>query len=194
MPRGPRLVFDNAIFHVTIRGNNKRCIFRRDCDFNYFKTLLMRYKKRFKFLLYHYALMKNHVHLSMKIANKSSLSKIMQGLQLSYNHYQKRRYGYVGYLWQGRFNSHLIEDDEYMLTSALYIEKNPFEAGLVEDPAEYPWSSYRYYAFGEEDPLVSPDPLYIQLGDEPSHRQVRYRYLMAERMEESGREKADEST
>ena len=89
MPRGPRLIPSCGTFHIMMRGNNKRCIFRRDCEYYYFKELLFKYKKKFEFLLYHYALMKNHIHLALKAAQNTDISKMMQGLQLSYNHYHR---------------------------------------------------------------------------------------------------------
>jgi putative transposase len=185
MPRGPRLIPECGLFHILIRGNNKRVVFLRDCEFRYFLQLLLKYKKRFGFTLHHYVLMKNHVHLSIKATRKTNISKLMQGLELSYNHYQRRRRGYSGHLWQGRFKSYIIENDEYFLASAIYIEKNPVEAGIVRDPAEYPWSSYRYYASGKMDDLIDPNPLYENLGLNPEERQKRYRELMYARISES---------
>lgn len=185
MPRGPRTMPDCGVFHIMIRGNNKKCIFRRACEFRYFKKLLTRYKKKFVFLLYHYALMKNHIHLCLKATEKTNISKMMQGLQLAYNHYQRKKRNYVGHLWQGRFKSRIVENDEYLFTLGLYIEKNPVETKVVENPIDYPWSSYRYYALGEKDPIVDPNPLYEKLGKTPEERQRRYRDLMEIKMKES---------
>ena len=81
MPRGPRIIPEDGVFHIMSRGNNKRCIFRRPCEYRYFYKLLVRYKKRFEFLLYHYVLMKNHVHLCLKATKNTDVSKLMQGLQ-----------------------------------------------------------------------------------------------------------------
>jgi putative transposase len=98
MPRGPRLLPEDGTFHVMIRGNNKKCTFYKDCEFRYFKKLILRYKKKFKFFLYHYTLMKNHLHFCIKATEKTNVSKMMQGLQLAYYHYHRKRYRYVGHL------------------------------------------------------------------------------------------------
>ena len=185
MPRGARLIPECGTFHIMIRGNNKRCVFRRDCEFRYFKKLLTRYKKKFKFLLYHYALMKNHMHLCIESTKKTDISKMMQGLQLAYYHYYRKRRGYVGHLWQGRFKSIVIKNDEYLLGVGLYIERNPVESGIVKDPLEYPWSSYGYYALEKKDLLVDANPLYQDLGNCPKEQQMQYRKLMQSRIEES---------
>ena len=185
MPRGPRLIPENGIFHITIRGNNKRRIFYKEREFRYFKDLILRYKKKFKFLLYHYALMKNHIHFCIHATEKTNISKMMQGLQLAYFHYHRKRYKYVGHLYQGRFKSKVIETDEYLLACGLYIEKNPVESNVVNDPVNYPWSSYRYYVLGEKDPLVDPSPIYNELGKYAEERKARYKELMKLRLEEA---------
>ena len=89
----------------------------------------------------------------------------------------------MGHLWQDRFKGHIIENDEYLLASGLYIDKNPVEAGIVKNPLGYPWSSYRYYAIGENNPLVDP---YESMGKFQEERQKRYRELMFARMRELG--------
>lgn len=178
MSRGPRMIYNDAIVNVASRGNNKRIIFRKEKDFEYFKKLLLKYKKIYAFKLYHYCLMRNHIHLLLKTNNAISLAKTMQGLQLSYFHYFRRRYGYVGRFWQGKFYSKLIEYDTYLLTAGLYIEKNPFKAGLVKDPREYKWSSYNTYAYGVKDPLIDLNPYYLGLSDNQMERCKIYKDMM----------------
>ncbi len=185
MPRGPRVVPECGVFHIAIRGNNKRCVFRRESDYVRFESLLDRYKKKLGFYLYHYALMKNHVHLILKLKDSANISKIMQGISLSYYHYYRKKNRYVGHLWQGRFKSFVIGDDKYLLTAALYVENNPVEAGLVNDPTEYRWSSYRYYAFGEANPIMDISPIYEDMGRTAIERRQTYRGLVLSMMTES---------
>ncbi|MFC1807000.1 transposase [Candidatus Omnitrophota bacterium] len=185
MPRGPRDLPANGIVHINMRGNNKRCLFFRKSEYKYFKKLLLRYKKKYRFCIYHYALMKNHVHLCVKLNEETNMSKAMQGIQLSYFHYHNRVRRYVGHLWQGRFKSPIIDSQQYLLSVGLYIENNPVAAGVVEDPAEYQWSSYRYYALGEEDVIVDTNPLFHELGNSPLDRQKEYIELMKTRIKYS---------
>ncbi|MBL7158673.1 MAG: transposase [Candidatus Omnitrophica bacterium] len=178
MPRGPRQVYKNAFLSITSRGNNKRVLFRKEKDYKYFAQLLLRYKIKHKFKLYHYCIMRNHLHLLLQIKDSASLAKIMQGMQLAYFHYFRKRYGYVGRLWQGRFYSKLIEDDKYLLTAGLYMEKNPVRAGIVKDPKNYAWSSYNCYAFGIKNQLVDYDFYYLKLGITEKKRESEYREIM----------------
>ena len=179
MPRGPRIICKDAIVNVASRGNNKRIIFKKDKDFEYFKKLLLKYKKRYGFKLYHYCLMRNHIHLLLEICDPRSLAKIMQGIQLAYFHYFRKRYGYVGRFWQGRFCSKIVEDNNYLLTAGLYIEGNPVRAKIVTRPEGYKWSSFKAYAYNAKDPLIDLNPYYLSLGQNDTERGEIYQRFMA---------------
>jgi hypothetical protein len=58
-----------------------------------------------------------------------------------------------------------------------YIELNPVRATMVEHTGEYKWSSYKANAQGEADALISPHPLYLELGSTDLVRQEAYREL-----------------
>ncbi len=178
MPRGSRKIYDGALLNITARGNNKKIIFRKDSDYTAFKKRLLRYTHQSKVKLYHYCLMRNHVHLIAKASGKESISEFMHKLQLSYFYCFKKRYGYCGRFWQGRFSSKLIEDESYLLTAAVYIEANPVRAKIEKKPEQYRWSSYNRYAWGAEDNLVELDPYYLELSNEDKKRQKKYRDIM----------------
>ena len=69
----------------------------------------------------------------------------MQYFNGSYTSYFNRRHRRVGHLFQGRFRSHLIDNDGYFLEVSRYIHLNPVRAKLVERPERWRWSSYRGY-------------------------------------------------
>jgi putative transposase len=71
------------------------------------------------------------------------MSKCMQSLNRGYTAYYNNQYQMVGHLWQGRFKSKPILKGAYLINCATYIEYNPVRAGIVQDPANYLWSSYR---------------------------------------------------
>jgi putative transposase len=68
-----------------------------------------------------------------------------------------------------------VAKDSYFLEAGRYIERNPLRAKLVTELADYPWSSYRLYAAGTENPLVDEDPFYAPLGSTAYQRQEAYR-------------------
>ena len=144
-------------------------------DFKKYIGFLKRYKKEYCFKVYHWVLMNNHFHLLSETTSKGSISKVMQGITLAHTKYFNYKYKNVGHVWQGRFKSPIIEKDSYLLECARYVELNPVRAGLVRDPGEYNWSSYRFYALGEADDLTDEDPLYETFGNNPTERQMNYR-------------------
>jgi putative transposase len=69
-----------------------------------------------------------------------------------------------GTLWEGRYKSSVIDPERYLLTCCRYIEFNPVRAGIVEAPADYPWSSYGTHAYGRPDDLLREHSCYLDLG------------------------------
>lgn len=175
MGRPLRFIFSGLVYHVVNRGNNRQEVFKDRADFEKYLDLLKRYKQQYGFRLYHYVLMNNHVHLLIETSDKGTISKIMQCITLAYTRYYNRRYKSSGHVWQGRFKSPVIEKDSYLLQCGRYIELNPLRAELVQDPGEYEWSSYMFYAFGEPEELLDRDPLYEGLGETAKDRQEKYR-------------------
>ncbi|MBM4276532.1 MAG: transposase [Deltaproteobacteria bacterium] len=175
MPRTARIAFPSMVYHVISRGNNREWVFNEREDFEKYLEICGRYKDKFGFKLYHWVLMSNHIHLVMETTEESSLSKIMQGMNLAYTIWFNRKNGKVGHLWQDRFKSALVEKDNYLLECGRYVERNPLRARLVKDPREYPWSSYRVYAYGKADGVTDRHATYEAMGKEDRARRKAYR-------------------
>jgi putative transposase len=187
MPRAARVVFPSMPYHVISRGNNREPIFQEKEDFEKYLEICKRYKNQYEFKLYHWVLMNNHIHLLVETKENNFLSKIMQGINLAYTIWFNRKNGKVGHLWQDRFKSAVVDRDSYLLECGRYIERNPLRARLVRDVEEYPWSSYRVYAYGRKDDLTDRHEIYIALGEDQSKRQRAYREYVR-----SGRDKEDQ--
>ena len=175
MPRTARVAFPSMVYHVISRGNNREWVFNEVGDFERYLEICRRYKEKFEFRLYHWVLMSNHVHLILETPEKSSLSKIMQGMNLAYTIWFNRKSGKVGHLWQDRFKSAVVERDSYLLECGRYVERNPLRARMVEDLKEYAWSSYRVYAYGKADGITDRHEVYDAMGKESGTRQKAYR-------------------
>lgn len=174
MPRVKRTVFDSAIYHILNRGHDRQKLLRDGGDFEVFKAIIARYKIKFQFDVYHYCFMPNHFHILLKIIKGSELSSIMKGICQSYAFYYKKKYDFVGYVFQNRYKSILIEEDGYLMECGRYIERNPVRAGLVDDPAKYHWSSYNFYAKSALDGIITPDPLYEEFASVNADRVIKY--------------------
>lgn len=172
------MVVDHGIYHVMTRGNNGQMTFHEPHDYQRYVQLLITYARQHHLHVHHFALMPNHVHLILRVEVAEELSKAMLGLNLTYALYHHRRYQSRGHLWQGRFKSFLIDRESYLLECGRYVELNPVRAGMVAEPATYPWSSYRFYAEGSDHSLLSPNPLYETFGRSRKERQAWYRQFV----------------
>ncbi|MCX6873462.1 MAG: hypothetical protein NTW21_06590 [Verrucomicrobia bacterium] len=66
----------------------------------------------------------------------------MKTLLLRFSRWLNTKHERTGAWWESRFKSVLVEDGVASRTVAAYIDLNPVRAGMVEDPADYRWSSY----------------------------------------------------
>lgn len=176
MPRSARIIIPNTPHHIVQRGHNRQTVFVSDDDFIYYKQNLIDFKKEFGCKIYAYCLMNNHIHLIVdpgkKPASISLLMKRVAGRQTRYvNKLEKRS----GSLWEGRFKSSIISEQEYLQACCRYIELNPLRAGIVVDPSQYRWSSYLSKIENQKDPVVDCPPFYISLGNTPQERQEAYK-------------------
>jgi len=175
MPRTARIAPEEHIYHILTRGNNRQDVFKDENDYKKYMEILQRYKERYKFRLYHYALMKNHIHLVLETAERGGqLSDVMKGINLSYAQYYKNKYRHIGHFWQDRYKSILISKDDYLLACGSYVELNPVRAKIVEDPKDYKWSSFNAYAYGKKD-FVDKHPIYKALSKDEGERRKKYR-------------------
>lgn len=184
MARHPRLRLAGIPLHVIQRGNNRSRCFHSDADRRRFLDYLGQQARRHSVSVHAYALMSNHVHLLMTPEqDDDAIGLVMKFLGQHYVQYFNRTYGRTGSLWEGRFRSCLVDRETYLLCCHRYIEMNPVRAGMVRQPDDYPWSSYRANAMGQPDPLLSIHPVVAALGRTPDERRAAYRELFQHALE-----------
>ncbi len=144
MARPLRLSFENAVYHITARGNRKESIFYSDKDRKVFLYKINETFNKYSFICYAYCLMNNHYHLFVKTPY-ANLSEGMHYLNSSYANWLRTKYKIVGTIFQGRYKSIIVDEDTYALTLSVYIHLNPLRAGIIERLEEYPWSSFMDY-------------------------------------------------
>jgi putative transposase len=180
MARRHRIQIADLTQHVLNRGNNRCDIFRADKDYAFFLLALRDASIRYKVEVHSYALMTNHFHLVATPRVATGLSDTMQAVGTKYVRYFNRRYARTGRLFGGPFKANVIDSERYWFTCMRYVELNPVRAGLVSEPAEYRWSSYRSNALGVRDTLITQHPQYSSLGKSAAGRQERWRELSRE--------------
>lgn len=131
-------------YHVMQRGNGKQILFEDQKDFKRYYDKMLESKSRSNCDLVAYCLMSNHTHLLVRAEKLKSLTYMMSMLGISYASYYNLKYDHVGSVFQGRFLSEPINDEQYLLACVRYIHNNPAKAGFGTRE-EYRWSSYREY-------------------------------------------------
>lgn len=118
----------------------------------------------------------------------------MKRLGQRYVQYINRTYKRSGTLWEGRFRSSIVQQEEYLLSCQRYIEMNPVRAGIVDHPGEYRWSSYQVNGQGRSSDLLTHHPLYQGLGRTDTERQTAYRELFRYELESEEIDKIRKAT
>jgi putative transposase len=147
--------------------------------------LLGRVLERYGWLLYAYCLMGNHNHLVIETP-RPNLSLVMRQLNGLYALRFNLRHRRVGHLFQGRFRSILVESESYLLAVCRYVVLNPVRAGLCNDPADWPWSSYNATVGSAASPVpLALDRLLGAFAPTRRHAQRRYRAYVLAGLEEA---------
>jgi putative transposase len=184
MPRRPRIKLAEVPQHVVQRGINREPCFYAEEDYHCYLHWLQKSAADWHCAIHAYVLMTNHVHLLATAEKPDGNAKMMQSIGRRYVQYINRSYRRTGSLWEGRCKSSLVQVESYLLTCMRYIELNPVRAGMVKDPSEYRWSSYRHNGLGQADPRITPHPLYTPLGADETTRQATYRALFRSELDD----------
>jgi putative transposase len=186
MPRKNRIVVAHHPHHVVQRGHNRDSVFLCNNDRLSYLETLQEVRIELDLRVYGYCLMTNHVHLIVDPrANVKAISLLMKRLAGRHTRRMNRLLHRTGTRWDGRFHCSPIESDRYLLACTRYVDLNPVRAGLVSEPQEYLWSSYRARIGLAECHWLDADPCYLALGDVPAQRCQRYREFVERGIEVS---------
>ena len=172
MPRTKRTKSESGIYHIMLRGINHQQIFHDSYDYKKFLKVLAECKSKSNFNLFAYCLMGNHVHLLLQ-ETQEPISIIMKRIGSKYVVWYNTKYQRMGHLFQDRYKSEPVESDDYFLSALRYIHCNPVKAGIVNDIAEYQYSSYTSYISGNK--LIDSDYIWSIINKkqfESFHRQT----------------------
>ena len=130
---------------VTFSCSRRRPFLATPTARNIFELSLETMRVRYGFVVLGYVVMPEHVHLLVSEPEKTSLSKAIQALKLSVPVQRNERP-----FWQHRYYDFNVFTDRKRVEKLQYIHRNPVARGLVEEPEQWPWSSFRHY-FGGRD-------------------------------------------
>lgn len=163
MARRPRLFGERLYHHIYAWGNNRQAIFITDQHYARYLDSLEKYSKDNRVDIIAYAFMQSHIHL-LVFDLLGKVSQFMNSLHGEYAQYFNHVTGRVGHVFGERFNNKVVQVNMYGLWLSRYIHRQAVEAGLVIDPKEYPWSSYRIYIGEAPLGFVKSDIILEQFG------------------------------
>jgi putative transposase len=188
MARLPRvlLVEEGSTNHCTWRSHGHALVLDSDEGRHVFLSLLRKYKQKFGIEIHSYCLMGTHPHVMCR-ATKGQLafSAFWKLVNWGFARWYNRRTRGRGQVVMERLRSPRVQDGRHQLEVMRYGDLNPVRAGLVRSPSHWRWSSFRHYAYGEPDDLITDAPEYRALGLTGPARRTAYLHLFAARLIES---------
>ena len=163
MGRPKRAAEGGLVYHVLNRANARMTIFEDGADYEAFEKVLEQAVERTEMRLLAYCVMPNHWHLVVWPRQSGELSRFVGWLTLTHTQrrHAHRRSAGSGHVYQGRFKSFPVCEDDHFLTVCRYVERNALRANMVKRAEDWRWSSLHRWKNGtaEEKSLLSPWPL-----------------------------------
>jgi REP element-mobilizing transposase RayT len=167
------------MYHVILRGNHQQPVFDHETDYYAFEDILARALRRYDARVHAYCWMTNHVHLAAQVG-EVRLGRLVQVVASSYARRKQQRVPTTGHLFERRYRAILVDNDPYWLTLVRYIHRNPVQAGIVADPADYRWSSHRGYLGRACPAWLTTAPTLAMFGGEAADAVAAYRRFVDE--------------
>lgn len=174
MPRSIRIKGPHLYHHVFNRGNDRHPIFKKHPDYQRYLQYLDIYSKKYKIDVIAYALMEWHIHLFIHDL-KGTISEFIKELHGHYAKVYNRLYERTGHVFGCRFKNKIVDANNYGLWLTRYIHRQAVEAGLVDSPEEYKWTSYLHYIGKKDDSFVKNEIIMEQFGDTVKEQKTAYK-------------------
>ena len=146
-------------YHVLNRGNARAEVFHKDRDFQAFVAVIAEASLRHPMRLLAYCVMPNHFHIVLWPKADGELSQWMHWLLSTHVRSDQKHCHSSGHIWQGRFKSFPIQEDDHLRVVLRYVERNPLRAHLVPRAEDWPWSSlHRGASAASTSILLDPGP------------------------------------
>jgi putative transposase len=161
MPRAPRADEAGAIYHALNRGNQCQKIFHKQEDYEAFERVLFDGLQKYPVDLFAYQWMPNHWHMVLSPRENGAMSRLMYWVTMTHTarHHAHYHVTGTGHLYQGRYKSFPIQDDDHFHTVCRYVERNALTAKLVQRAEDWQWGSLANWLSKKETLPLAKWPL-----------------------------------
>ena len=161
MGRPPRVDVAGGLYHALNRGNAKNPIFFKEEDYAAFERIVVEGLEKFPVDLFAYQWMNNHWHMVLSPQSDGGMGAFLGWVTLTHTQRYHAHHGTTGWghVYQGRFKSFPIQDDDHFLVVCRYVERNGLTAGLVEQAEDYRWGSLHNWLGSDSQVKLSPWPV-----------------------------------
>lgn len=173
-----------GFYHVVLRGNGRLPIFFDPDDRRRWESYLHAGLRRYRHRVHAYCWMNNHVHLAIQ-AGTAPLSQFMSFVASQYARSTNKKINRSGHLFERRYRANLINTDQYLLQVVRYIHLNPLRAGIVDQLADYAWSSHAGYSGGPRPFWLTLDNVLSMFATDVERARKRYCEYMQQQPAES---------
>ena len=179
MPTNLHRYYGAGYLHfITTSCYQRRPLLASPQNRNLFLEVMEEVRKRYDFVVVGYVVMPEHVHLLFSEPERGNPSTVMAALKQTFAHRLLQRLRaeidsaqgklwstllQLGHVWQPRFYDFVVFTSKKRIEKLRYMHRNPVERGLVLEPRQWPWSSFRHYAYRERGPVLVNEPRKAEL-------------------------------
>jgi len=143
MARAKRHYIPGLVWHITHRCHKKEFLLKFSRDKRRWLAWLFQAKKRYGLRILDYMVTSNHIHLLVwddgrRNVIPRSIHLIAGRTGQEYNQRKKR----TGAFWEDRYHATAVERGSHLIQCIVYIDMNMVRAGVVNHPAEWPFSGH----------------------------------------------------
>lgn len=127
--------------------------------------VIFHYRAQEHYLLHEFVVMPNHLHLLLT-PKMSKLEKCMQLIKGNFSYRARKELSFMWSIWQGSYYDRRVRTPEEYGADKKYIHLNPVEAGLCQQPEDWPYSSASIRESLDETPQ-GLKPHYLGMASSP---------------------------
>ena len=168
-------------YHVSTRCVDQTYLLHKDELKEIAVKVIEKAKKKYDFSCFGFTIMDNHIHMIIFTPKEDNISIIMQVINKNIATKCNKELGRTGHFWGRRFHSTIIESEEQLINTLIYLNLNPVKAGLVYDPKDWEWSSYNYFVNNPTLDNITDFPELFTETENIAQMQEYYKNLVLER-------------